>query len=121
MQVRLRIAHFFGILVVLLQPSAKRGRCFGAVPRQPKHPRQSQGRTATNAAKARSRGTAHRAVTNRTDRRHLEIGFVGNGFEPDERDVVRLGAPGHRRRFHVHGVRPVGLRQLGFLLRRSPV
>ena len=49
-------------------------------------------------------------------RRHFKVGFVGNGFEPHESNVVGLGGASYGCGFHVNRMRPVGLRQLGFLL-----
>src|SRR6478609_5333953 len=115
MQARFRFSHFFGRQVVLFQPSAKSVRCLVAVPREPKHPEPKPGTQCDERDKGRSAelpGTGDEL----SERRHLKIGFVGNGFEPNECDVVCLGAPGHRCGFHIHGVRPVRLRQLGFLL-----
>ncbi len=77
--------------------------------------RQSQGRIATNATNAAVRKLSI-AGDKSIDGRHFKIGFVGDGFEPDESDAMRLRSASHRRRFHVDRVRPVGFRQLGFLL-----
>src|SRR6185312_244379 len=115
MQARFCFSHLFGRLVVLFQPSAKSGRRFVAVPCEPKYPEPKPGAEGHEPGKGRGPELPI-SGDEPAERRHLKIGFVGNRFEPDECDVVCLSSPGHRRRFHIHGVRPVRLRQLGFLL-----
>ena len=44
-----------------------------------------------------------------------KIARVGDRFAGEKRQIMRLGAPGHGRRLHVHRLRAVGRRQLGFL------
>ena len=50
----------------------------------------------------------------RSMRRHREIRFVRNRLEAAKRRSVRLGAPGHRRGFHVHRLRPYAFASLAF-------